>query len=88
MSQCLCINIAEREEGRLKTDLNKLKQQQDDLKEVMNTYENTIYTSNKKSEDLRQKMNWNQEVCDASHCKMKLINSCNVHVIALIFFRL
>ncbi len=42
--------------------MNKLKQQQEELKERMNSYENNVYSSNKKSEDLRTKMNWDQEV--------------------------
>ena len=57
-----CVCTAERESGRIKNDLNKLKQQQEELKERMNSYENSVYATNKKSEDLRTQMNWDQEV--------------------------
>ena len=54
--------IAEREQGRIKNEMSRLTLQQEDIKDRMNSYENAIYNTNKKSEDLRTKMNWDKEV--------------------------
>ena len=54
--------LAEREEARLKEDILRFKAEQREIKERMNSHENDLFHFTKKSEDLRSRMNWDQQV--------------------------
>lgn len=58
---------AEREEGRLKDGYRNFKSNQEKLNEQMNSYENNIFKTNKKTEDMRKNMNWDQQVCNTDY---------------------
>ncbi|XP_059163653.1 coiled-coil domain-containing protein 39-like [Physella acuta] len=57
--------IAEREDGRLKQEILRLKKQMDDLKEKKNSHENNIFKKTQKLEELKSQMNWDQQALEA-----------------------
>ncbi|NWR98401.1 CCD39 protein, partial [Motacilla alba] len=57
--------LAEREYGRLKNDIKRLKDEIASLREKKNTQENTINKTTKKLENLKQQMNWDEELLEA-----------------------
>ncbi|KAK0041425.1 coiled-coil domain-containing protein 39 [Biomphalaria pfeifferi] len=59
------LKIAEREEGRLKQEIFKLKKQMDELKEKKNSYENNIFKQTQKLEELKSQLNWDQQALEA-----------------------
>lgn len=56
--------LAQREEGRLKTEIKRLDNEITDLKEKMNTYENNYFRYKQKIEELRKQMNWDQQALE------------------------
>jgi UDP-glucose:O-linked fucose beta-1,3-glucosyltransferase len=59
------LKIAEREEGKLKDGCQLLKVDQEKLTDSMNTFENSIFKSNTKIEEIRKKMNLDQQALEA-----------------------
>ncbi|XP_039569464.1 coiled-coil domain-containing protein 39 [Passer montanus] len=57
--------LAEREYGRLKNDIKRLKDEIASLREKKNTQENTINKTTKKLENLKQQMNWDEELLES-----------------------
>ncbi|XP_065888087.1 coiled-coil domain-containing protein 39-like [Dysidea avara] len=57
--------IAEREQGRLKSEIQRLDNEIADLKDKMNSFENNCFRYNKKIEDLKKEMNWDQQALEA-----------------------
>ncbi|XP_067948183.1 coiled-coil domain-containing protein 39-like [Watersipora subatra] len=58
------LKIADREDGRLKQEIARLQKEMEELKEQKNIYENNIFKQNKKLEDLREQMNWDQQALE------------------------
>ncbi|CAN8190519.1 unnamed protein product [Coccothraustes coccothraustes] len=56
--------LAEREYGRLKSDIKRLKDEMASLREKKNTQENTIEKTTKKLENLKQQMDWDEELLE------------------------
>uniref|UniRef100_A0A8C9NH90 Coiled-coil domain-containing protein 39 n=1 Tax=Serinus canaria TaxID=9135 RepID=A0A8C9NH90_SERCA len=56
--------LAEREYGRLKNDIKRLKDEIASLREKKNTQENTIKKTTKKLENLKQQMDWDEELLE------------------------
>lgn len=59
------LKIAEREEGRLKQEINRLTKEMDELKEQKNIYENNIFRQTQKLEEMKSQMNWDQQALEA-----------------------
>ncbi|KAJ8309699.1 hypothetical protein KUTeg_011564, partial [Tegillarca granosa] len=59
------LKIAEREEGRLKQEIQKLEQELEDLKERKNVFENNIFRQTQKLEEMKSQMNWDQQALEA-----------------------
>ncbi|KAH9509024.1 Coiled-coil domain-containing protein 39, partial [Bulinus truncatus] len=59
------LKIAEREEGRLKQEISKLKKMMDELKEKKNSYENNIFKQTQKLEEMKSQLNWDQQALEA-----------------------
>ncbi|XP_005105331.1 coiled-coil domain-containing protein 39 [Aplysia californica] len=59
------LKIAQREEGRLKQEITRLKKEMDELKEKKNAFENTIFKQTQKLEELKSQMNWDQQALEA-----------------------
>ncbi|XP_005051307.1 PREDICTED: coiled-coil domain-containing protein 39 [Ficedula albicollis] len=57
--------LAEREYGRLKNDIKQLKDEIASLRQKKNTQENTINKTTKKLENLKQQMNWDEELLES-----------------------
>ncbi|KAI1235969.1 hypothetical protein IHE44_0002062 [Lamprotornis superbus] len=57
--------LAEREYGRLKNDIKRLKDEIASLRQKKNTQENTINKTTKKLENLKQQMNWDEELLES-----------------------
>ncbi|XP_032081218.1 coiled-coil domain-containing protein 39 [Thamnophis elegans] len=57
--------IAEREVGRLKTEIQKLENDLVSLREKKNSQENNVFKLSQKLEDLRCQMNWDQQALEA-----------------------
>ncbi|NXQ42536.1 CCD39 protein, partial [Catharus fuscescens] len=57
--------LAEREYGRLKSDIKRLKEEIASLRQKKNTQENTINKTTKKLENLKQQMNWDEELLES-----------------------
>ncbi|NXH47369.1 CCD39 protein, partial [Dicaeum eximium] len=57
--------LAEREYGRLKNDIKRLKDEIASLTEKKNSQENTIDKTTKKLENLKQQMNWDRELLES-----------------------
>ncbi|KAK3698535.1 hypothetical protein QZH41_014464 [Actinostola sp. cb2023] len=57
--------VSEREEGRLKNEIRRLNNEINDLKEKRNIYENNIFKTTQKLEDLKSQMNWDQKALEA-----------------------
>uniref|UniRef100_A0A8D2MEJ2 Coiled-coil domain-containing protein 39 n=1 Tax=Zonotrichia albicollis TaxID=44394 RepID=A0A8D2MEJ2_ZONAL len=57
--------LAEREYGRLKSDIKRLKDEIASLREKRNTQENTIIKHTKKLENLKQQMDWDEELLES-----------------------
>ncbi|KAF4796112.1 Coiled-coil domain-containing protein 39 [Turdus rufiventris] len=57
--------LAEREYGRLKSDIKRLKDEIASLRQKKNTQENTINKTTKKLENLKQQMNWDEELLES-----------------------
>ncbi|NXH56261.1 CCD39 protein, partial [Rhabdornis inornatus] len=57
--------LAERECGRLKNDIKQLKDEITSLRQKKNTQENTINKTTKKLENLKQQMNWDEELLES-----------------------
>lgn len=53
--------IAERQAGRLKNELNKLEQRIADQQDRLNNIQNMIFKANEKMDQFKLEMNWNQE---------------------------
>ncbi|KAL2301294.1 hypothetical protein Nmel_011862, partial [Mimus melanotis] len=56
--------LAEREYGRLKNDIKRLKDEIASLRQKKNSQENTINKTTKKLENLKQQMNWDEELLE------------------------
>jgi len=57
--------VAEREEGRLKQEIMRLQRDIDDIKEKKNIYENNIFRQTQKLEEMKSRMNWDQQALEA-----------------------
>jgi len=57
--------LAEREEGRLRSEIGKLEKELDAIKERKNIYENNIFKGTEKIEVLKGQMNWDQQALNA-----------------------
>lgn len=57
--------IAEREEGRLNNEIKKINNEIKDLTEKRNIFENNIFRSTQRLEDLKSQMNWDQKALEA-----------------------
>ncbi|NXO86501.1 CCD39 protein, partial [Sitta europaea] len=57
--------LAEREYGRLKNDIKRLKDEIASLRQKKNSQENTINKTTKKLENLKQQMNWDKELLES-----------------------
>ncbi|KAM7043807.1 coiled-coil domain-containing protein 39 isoform 1-T1 [Acridotheres tristis] len=57
--------LAEREYGRLKNDIKRLKDEIASLRQKKNIQENTINKTTKKLENLKQQMNWDEELLES-----------------------
>jgi len=57
--------LAEREEGRLQTEIQRLDRELNELKERRNVYENKIFKGTEKVDFLRGQMNWDQQALEA-----------------------
>ncbi|XP_054494977.2 coiled-coil domain-containing protein 39 [Agelaius phoeniceus] len=57
--------LAEREYGRLKNDIKRLKDEIASLREKKTTQENTIKKNTKKLENLKQQMDWDEELLES-----------------------
>lgn len=57
--------IAEREEGRLNQEINRLNKELEELKEQKNIYENNIFKQTQRLEELKTQMNWDQQALEA-----------------------
>jgi len=57
--------IAEREEGRLRQEIQKLERMLSELKEKRNIHENTIFKQTQKLEEMKSQMNWDQQALEA-----------------------
>ncbi|NXE62722.1 CCD39 protein, partial [Calcarius ornatus] len=57
--------LAEREYGRLKNDIKRLKDEIASLREKETTQENTIIKNTKKLENLKQQMDWDEELLES-----------------------
>ncbi|NXP69017.1 CCD39 protein, partial [Chloropsis cyanopogon] len=57
--------LAEREYGRLKNDIKRLKDEIASLRQKKNIQENTINKNTKKLENLKQQMNWDEELLES-----------------------
>jgi len=59
------LKIAQREEGRLKQEITRLKKEMDEIKEKKNSFENQIFKQTQKLEELKSQMNWDQQALEA-----------------------
>ncbi|KAK2144272.1 hypothetical protein LSH36_772g01071 [Paralvinella palmiformis] len=57
--------VAEREEGRLKQEILRLEMDYEELKEKKNIYENNIFRQTQKLEEMKSRMNWDQQALEA-----------------------
>lgn len=57
--------IAEREEGRLKHEIQRLHKELEDLKEKRNVFENNIFKQTQRLEEMKSQMNWDQQALEA-----------------------
>ncbi|NXD19397.1 CCD39 protein, partial [Spelaeornis formosus] len=57
--------LAEREYGRLKNDIKRLKDEIESLRQKKSTQENTINKTTKKLENLKQQMDWDEELLES-----------------------
>lgn len=57
--------VAEREEGRLKQEILRLEMEYEELKEKKNIYENNIFRQTQKLEEMKSRMNWDQQALEA-----------------------
>ena len=57
--------IAEREEGRLGQEIQKLDKLLEELKEKRNIHENTIFKQTQQLEEMKSQMNWDQQALEA-----------------------
>ncbi|XP_046349187.1 coiled-coil domain-containing protein 39-like isoform X1 [Haliotis rufescens] len=59
------LKIAQREDGRLQQEINKLEKELEELKEKKNIYENNIFRQTQKLEEMKSQMNWDQQALEA-----------------------
>ena len=57
--------IADREDGRLRQEIEKLDKEWEDLKEKRNVHENNIFRQTQKLEEMKSQMNWDQQALEA-----------------------
>ncbi|XP_070537855.1 coiled-coil domain-containing protein 39-like [Ptychodera flava] len=57
--------VAQREEGRLRQETQRLENELADLKEKRNMYENNIFKQTQKIEEMKSQMNWDQQALEA-----------------------
>jgi flagellar capping protein FliD len=53
--------VAERQSGRLKNEIEKLEQRVADQQDRLNNIQNMIFKANEKMDQFKLEMNWNQE---------------------------
>ncbi|XP_041355046.1 coiled-coil domain-containing protein 39-like [Gigantopelta aegis] len=59
------LKIAQREEGRLKQEIEKLEKELEEFKEKKNIYENNIFRQTQRLEEMKSQMNWDQQALEA-----------------------
>ncbi|XP_064639257.1 coiled-coil domain-containing protein 39-like [Lineus longissimus] len=57
--------IADREDGRLQQEIQRLTKDLEDLKEKKNIYENNIFKLTQRLEEMKSQMNWDQQALEA-----------------------